>query len=54
MDKIEEMAKAYAMGRAYAQGLKHRYAMAKGKVLKNWGHDYEHESTWHRSGCYSD
>ena len=35
MNRIEEIAKAYAMGRAYAQGVKHRYAMAKGKVLKN-------------------
>ena len=35
MNRIEEIAKAYAMGRAYAQGLKRRYAMAKGKALKN-------------------
>ena len=28
MNRIEEIAKAYAMGRTYAQGLKHRYAMA--------------------------
>lgn len=31
MNRIEEIAKAYAMGRAYAQGLKHRYAMAMDK-----------------------
>lgn len=35
MNRIEKIAKAYAMGRAYAQGLKHRYAMAMDKVLKS-------------------
>lgn len=33
MNRIEEIAKAYAMGRAYAQGLKHRYALSRS--LKN-------------------